>query len=256
MNEVQPKSATGTDAAADAGSIQAGAAAEPGFPLRGGDPRLIGRYRVLRLLGEGGMGSVFLAESPEGRRVAVKVIRSDYARVPEFRARFGRETTHVRRVAKFCTAEVVDADPDAELPYLVTEFIPGPTLGEAVAAGGPLAEGDLERLGVGMASALTAIHAVGIAHRDLKPSNVLLGASGPRVIDFGIASALGATTMVSQDVTRIGTPAYMAPEQIRGGNVGAAADIFALGRRHALCRHRTAPVRRGRAARVALPGHP
>ncbi|MDT3442444.1 protein kinase domain-containing protein [Pseudofrankia sp. BMG5.37] len=201
--------------------------AEPGFSLRGGDPELIGRYRVLRLLGEGGMGSVFLGESPEGRRVAVKVIRSDYARVPEFRTRFGRETAHVRRVAKFCTAEVVDADPDANLPYLVTEFIPGPTLGEAVAADGPLAESDLERLGVSMAAALTAIHAAGIAHRDLKPSNVLLGPSGPRVIDFGIASTLGATTMVSQDVTRIGTPAYMAPEQIRGGKVGAAADIFA-----------------------------
>ncbi|MCM3920373.1 protein kinase [Frankia sp. AiPs1] len=207
--------------------VEAAAVDQPGSPLRAADPTVIGDFRVLRLLGEGGMGTVYLGESSTGRPVAIKVIRPEYANVTEFRERFRRETTHARQVAGFCTAEVLDACPDAEFPYLVTEFVPGPTLGAAVTAGGPLSPADLERLGIGMASALTAIHAAGIAHFDLTPSNVLLHPAGPRVIDFGIANALGAALPVDDDATWIGTPGYMAPEQAHSDRVGAAADVFA-----------------------------
>ncbi|WP_397428875.1 protein kinase domain-containing protein, partial [Pseudofrankia sp. BMG5.37] len=172
----------------DEGSTIAIVEPQPGLPLRPRDPAFVGSYRILRLLGEGGMGTVYLGEAVDGRRVAVKVIQSEYARDPEFRERFRAETAHARQVSEFYTAEVLDADPDAALPYLVTEFVPGPTLRAAVTAGGPLEADDLARLAVGMAAALTAIHAAGIAHHDLKPGNVLLGPSGPRVIDFGIAN--------------------------------------------------------------------
>ncbi|MBL7624559.1 protein kinase [Frankia sp. AgB1.8] len=218
---------------------------EPGLPRRPKDPAFVGDYRVLRLLGEGGMGIVYLGESVDGRRVAVKVIQSEYARDPEFRERFRAETAHARQVEEAYTAAVLDADPDAALPYLVTEFVPGPTLRAAVNAGGPLGTGDLARLAVGMAAALTAIHGAGIAHHDLKPGNVLLGPSGPRVIDFGIANGFGGQAAGQQhgrsgrgrgrgrrgqaapEAGQIGTPGYMAPEQARGEEVGPAADVFA-----------------------------
>ncbi|EIV94897.1 serine/threonine-protein kinase [Frankia sp. QA3] len=217
-----------TRSSADAGvATETAAVDQPGSPLRAADPVAIGDFRVLRLLGEGGMGTVYLGESSTGRLVAIKVIRPEYAAVTEFRERFRRETTHARQVAGFCTAEVLDACPDAEFPYLVTEFVPGPTLSRAVMAGGPLSPADLERLGIGVASALTAIHAAGIAHHDLTPSNVLLPPAGPRVIDFGIANALGTTAPVDDDAAWIGTPGYMAPEQAHGDQIGAAADVFA-----------------------------
>jgi len=228
---------------------------EPGFPRRPKDPAFVGDYRVLRLLGEGGMGTVYLGESVDGRRVAVKVIQSEYARDPEFRERFRAETAHARQVEEAYTAAVLDADPDAALPYLVTEYVPGPTLRAAVNAGGPLGTGDLARLAVGMAAALTAIHGAGIAHHDLKPGNVLLGPSGPRVIDFGIAGGFGGPgrngqaadqagasshqhgrggrgrgrgrRAQAQEATQVGTPGYMAPEQARGDEAGPAADVFA-----------------------------
>jgi predicted Ser/Thr protein kinase len=218
---------------------------EPGLPRRPKDPAFVGDYRVLRLLGEGGMGIVYLGESIDGRRVAVKVIQSEYARDPEFRERFRAETAHARQVEEAYTAAVLDADPDAALPYLVTEYVPGPTLRAAVNAGGPLGTGDLARLAVGMAAALTAIHGAGIAHHDLKPGNVLLGPSGPRVIDFGIANGFGGQAPGQQhgrggrgrgrgrrghaapEASQIGTPGYMAPEQARGEEVGPAADVFA-----------------------------
>ncbi|MCK9878732.1 serine/threonine protein kinase [Frankia sp. Ag45/Mut15] len=199
----------------------------PGAPLRASDPTAMGDWQVLRRLGEGGMGTVYLGASPTGRPVAIKVIHPEYADVAEFRERFRQEMTHARQVAGFCTAEVLDVCPDAEFPYLVTEFVPGPTLAAAVRDGGPLAPADLERLAIGMASALTAIHAAGIAHHDLTPSNILLHPTGPRVIDFGIAHALGTTTTPDEDTGLIGTPGYVAPEQFRGGRIGAAADVFA-----------------------------
>ncbi|WP_241842235.1 serine/threonine-protein kinase [Pseudofrankia sp. BMG5.36] len=164
------------------------------------------------------------------RLVAIKMIRADLARLPEFRERFLREADVARRVARFCTAEVLEVvDPPDGPPYLVTEYIDGLTLTHAVLAGGPLRTGDLERLAVSVAAALTAIHGAGLVHRDLKPSNVILSSLGPRVIDFGIARATDAHGVLSHDIQRIGTPAFMAPEQANGRLVTAAADIFAWG---------------------------
>ncbi len=158
------------------------------------------------------------------------MIRAELARVPEFRARFRREAAVAQRVARFCTAEVLDVvDPADGAPYLVTEYIDGPTLTQAVARGGPLPSADLERVAVSVAAALTAIHAAGLIHRDLKPSNVLLSPLGPRVIDFGIARVADAETVISKDLHVVGTPAFMAPEQAIGDPVTAAADIFSWG---------------------------
>jgi outer membrane protein assembly factor BamB/serine/threonine protein kinase len=205
------------------------AAAPRTTPLTPTDPRELGSYTIQGRLGEGGMGTVYLGTTAAGRRVAIKVIRADFAREDHFRARFRREAESARRVARFCTAEVVDADPEAEQPYLVTEYIDGPTLAEVVSSGGPMSTADLERLAVSVAAALTAIHGAGVVHRDLKPSNVLLSRLGPRVIDFGIARAMDATTNLSQDLRQIGTPAFMAPEQVQGGEITTKADIFAWG---------------------------
>jgi Protein kinase domain len=199
-----------------------------GFPLGDYDPTQLGPYTLLRKLGEGGMGVVYLACTETGRQVAIKAVRSAYAWQSEFRRRFRQEATNARRVARFCTAEVLDADPDADPPYLVTEYIEGSTLANVVGSDGPLSGANLERLAVGVAAALTAIHGAGIVHRDLKPMNVMISPSGPRVIDFGIASAMEATTEISQGL-RTGTPAFMAPEQVRGDEVTTAADVFAWG---------------------------
>ncbi|ADP84070.1 WD40 repeat domain-containing serine/threonine protein kinase [Pseudofrankia inefficax] len=211
-------------------------------PLAPDDPEQLGDYQLVGRLGEGGMGTVYLgvagadtAIGPHGldgelRLVAIKMIRADLARLPEFRARFLREADVARRVSRFCTAEVLEVvDPPNGPPYLVTEYIDGLTLTRAVLAGGPLRTGDLERLAVSVAAALTAIHGAGLVHRDLKPSNVILSALGPRVIDFGIAQATDAHGVLSHDIQRIGTPAFMAPEQANGQPVTAAADIFAWG---------------------------
>jgi beta-lactam-binding protein with PASTA domain len=174
------------------------------------------------------MGIVYLGRGLDDRLVAVKVVRADLARIPEFRSRFRREAEMARRVARFCTAEVLDVvDPPAGPPYLVTEFVDGPTLEHAVEENGPLGSADQERVAVSVAAALTAIHGAGLVHRDLKPSNVLLSPLGPRVIDFGIAQAADSTTE-SRDAV-VGTPAFMAPEQARGEVVTNAADIFAWG---------------------------
>ncbi|WP_131769722.1 serine/threonine-protein kinase, partial [Candidatus Protofrankia californiensis] len=154
------------------------------------DPGQLGSYTLLGKLGQGGMGTVYLGRSETGRLVAIKVIRADVADDDEFRSRFRLEAETARRVARVCTAEVLAAEPDAEQPYLVTEFIEGRTLAKFVAESGPLSAANLEQLAVGVAAALTAIHSAGIVHRDLKPSNVVLSPFGPRVIDFGIARAL------------------------------------------------------------------
>ena len=211
-------------------------------PLAADDPEQLGDYQLVGRLGEGGMGTVYLgiagadaAIGPTGldgelRLVAIKMIRADLARLPEFRQRFLREADVARRVSRFCTAEVLEVvDPPDGPPYLVTEYIDGLTVTRAVLAGGPLRTGDLERLAVSVAAALTAIHGAGLVHRDLKPSNVILSALGPRVIDFGVARATDAHGVLSHDIQRIGTPAFMAPEQAGGQPVTAAADIFAWG---------------------------
>ncbi|MEU4832670.1 PQQ-binding-like beta-propeller repeat protein [Streptosporangium sp. NPDC023615] len=195
-------------------------------PLRADDPHRIGPYRVLARLGSGGMGVVYLGRSRSGRLIAVKVIRRHLAADPEYRARFRREVTAARRVIGAFTAPVLDADPEA--PWLATAYLPGMTLREAVDTFGPIPPESLRALAGGLAEALAAIHRAGVVHRDLKPANVLLTAGGPRVIDFGIARPSGEATITQRGVP-IGTPGFMAPEQVAGVEVGPASDVFTLG---------------------------
>ncbi|MDL4817864.1 DUF4389 domain-containing protein [Actinomadura opuntiae] len=198
-------------------------------PLEQDEPRVLGPYRLLGRLGRGGMGTVYLAAEPDGRRVAVKVVNRELAGEPAFVARFRREVTAARRVHRFCTAPVLDAELDQDPPYVVTEYIDGPSLEAAVRERGPLPGSDLESLAVGVATALTAIHGAGIVHRDLKPANVLLSSTGPRVIDFGIARALDAADGPTRTGQFVGTPSYLAPEVLHGGPVEQASDVFAWG---------------------------
>ncbi|MHB1597105.1 MAG: serine/threonine-protein kinase, partial [Streptosporangiaceae bacterium] len=192
------------------------------------DPEYIGRYRLVGRLGGGGMGQVYLARSPGGRSVAVKVIREPLSADPGFRTRFAREIAAARRVSGIFTAPVVDADPDADRPWLVTAYVDGPSLAEAVEQSGPLPADLLVPLVAGLAEGLAAIHSAGLVHRDLKPSNVLLAADGPRIIDFGIARASDATALTHTG-TIVGSPGFMSPEQAEGRPVGPASDIFSLG---------------------------
>ncbi|GAA0279651.1 hypothetical protein GCM10009527_089930 [Actinomadura nitritigenes] len=196
-----------------------------GAPLGLADPRELGGYRLLRRLGQGGQGVVYLAEDAGGRRVAVKVLHAAALDHPRARERFFREIEAARRVASFCTAQVLDADFAGELPYVVSEYVTGPSLRRAVAEDGTRSGGALDRLAIGTITALAAIAEAGIVHRDFKPDNVLLGPDGPRVIDFGIARITDAGSSVTGQA--IGTPAYMAPEQFEGGRVGPAADVYA-----------------------------
>ncbi|MFE7551121.1 serine/threonine-protein kinase [Streptomyces gardneri] len=189
---------------------------------------LIGRYVIEHKLGEGGMGTVYLARSRGGRAVAVKVARPELASDPSFRARFRAEVAAARQVGGFHTAQVVDADPDAEAPWLATAYIPGPTLSGLLAAQGPMGEAALRSLGAALAEALEAIHACGLVHRDLKPGNIVMAPDGPRVLDFGIARALESTRLTATG-SAFGTPGYLAPEQALGEEVTGAADVFALG---------------------------
>lgn len=188
-----------------------------------------GPYNVERKLGSGGMGVVYLATSPTGRHVAVKVIREPYAADPQFRLRFAREVEAARTVSGAFTAPVVDADTTGPLPWMATLFIPGPTLSDQIAEHGPLDADAVLKLAAGLAEALRDIHRVGLVHRDLKPGNILLTDDGPRVIDFGITRAIDADTLTKTGAL-IGTPPYMAPEQFRAPkDTGRPADIFALG---------------------------
>ena len=196
--------------------------------LKPGDPSRVGNYRLIGRLGEGGMGQVFLGLSPGGRQVAVKVIHPGYASGKQFRERFAREIEAARRVGGFHTASVVDADPGADPPWMVTAFIQGPSLQQAVAEGGPFSLERVCRLGAGLAEGLAAIHACGLVHRDLKPSNVILADDGPRIIDFGIVRAAEASPMTTAGMV-VGTYSYMSPEQLRGDVAGPASDVFALG---------------------------
>ncbi|SFY34996.1 serine/threonine-protein kinase [Streptomyces atratus] len=207
------------------------------------DPRAIGAYRLLGRLGAGGMGQVYLARSDRGRTVAIKLVRGELAEQQEFRDRFRHEVRAARQVGSAWTAPVLDADTEAAVPWVATGYVAGPSLhatvtgrprtpeGAASGAYGPLPERSVHILGAGLTHALQAIHTAGIVHRDLKPSNILLTIDGPRVIDFGIARALD--TMTGGGVTRtgdlVGSPGFMAPEQVRGERVTPACDVFCLG---------------------------
>ncbi|MFE6913166.1 serine/threonine-protein kinase [Streptomyces rubiginosohelvolus] len=198
-------------------------------PLEAGEPHTIGAYRLLGRLGAGGMGRVYLGRSAGGRTVAVKVVHPHFALDEQFRARFRREVESARRIGAQWTAPVLDADPDAPVPWVATGYVAGPPLSQAITEHGPLPEHAVRTLGAGLAEALAVVHGQGIVHRDVKPSNVLLALDGPRLIDFGIARALGAAVSLTSSGVSVGSPGYMAPEQIRGRDVSGAADVFSLG---------------------------
>ncbi|GAA0996890.1 hypothetical protein GCM10009555_093480 [Acrocarpospora macrocephala] len=194
-------------------------------PLRSGDPHNLGAYRLQGRIGEGGQGVVFLGVGSSGDHVAVKLLRSDLAGDPMMRERFLREVDAAKRVSPFCTAQLIETGVAGDQPYIVSEYIEGDTLQQRVLTSGPLGGPALHRLAIGTATALAAIHQAGVVHRDFKPANVIMGPDGPRVIDFGIAKALDASA--TQTSRPVGTPAYMAPEQIMGHQVGPPADLFA-----------------------------
>ncbi|TQM71326.1 serine/threonine protein kinase [Actinomadura hallensis] len=201
-------------------------------PLRSGDPTALGGYEILGRLGEGGQGTVFLGR-PAGAsgdlsaedHVAIKLLHGGLAGDESARARFVRELEVAKRVARFCTAQVLDADVAGDQPYIVSEYVPGVSLHHVVRTEGPRTGGALERLAISTLTALIAIHQAGIVHRDFKPHNVMMGPDGPRVIDFGVARALGA----AGETQNVGTPAYMAPEHFTGGELSTASDMFAWG---------------------------
>jgi serine/threonine protein kinase len=197
-------------------------------PLTPDDPREVGGYALRARLGVGGMGRVYLSFTPGGRALAIKVIRPEHAEDEEFRRRFEHEVAIAQRVQGLYTAPVVDADSQATLPWLATAYVPGPSLRQAVIEHGPLPLPAVFRLLAGVAEGLAAVHACDLVHRDLTPANVLLADDGPRVIDFGIAHAAAATSLTRTGL-RVGTPAYMAPEQVRGRSATPATDVFALG---------------------------
>jgi serine/threonine protein kinase len=199
-------------------------------PLEPGDPASLGRYEVAGRLGVGGQGAVYLARTPGGEQVAIKLLHAQMIADSAARARFAREVSAAQKVAPFCTARILEYDVHGDQPYIVSEYIDGPSLHDVVMQDGPRGAVELERLAIGTVTALAAIHESGIVHRDFKPNNVLLADTGPRVVDFGIArhfdtqeSAVTATGMV------VGTPGYLAPEQLSGRQLGPGVDIFAWG---------------------------
>ncbi|MGY4986344.1 protein kinase domain-containing protein [Streptomyces nigrescens] len=197
--------------------------------LRAGDPAEIGGYPLEARLGSGGMGTVFLARTSSGRRVAIKLIHPQFAADDEFRIRFRQEVAAARQVSGAFTAAVVDAAPEAEQPWMATTYIQGHTLARRIGMEGPLSGAELRRLAIGLAEALRDIHRVGVVHRDLKPSNVVLSPEGPRVIDFGISRAVDQQTLTITGRV-IGTPPFMSPEQLQAPrDVGPRSDVFSLG---------------------------
>ncbi|MEU9018879.1 serine/threonine-protein kinase [Actinomadura sp. NPDC048394] len=199
-------------------------------PLRSGDPRSIGGYRLLGRLGEGGQGVVYLGRDDDDRLVTVKVLRGGLDAGQRARSRFVKEAEAARKVAGRHTARVLDADVTGDRPYIVSEFVEGPTLQRVVDEDGPLPAPQLRKAALRTAGALAAIHRAGIVHRDFKPANVVLGPDGAKVIDFGIARAADALARTEPLTTSpVGTPGYMAPEQIEDEPVGPPADVFAWG---------------------------
>ncbi|MFG2087611.1 PQQ-binding-like beta-propeller repeat protein [Spirillospora sp. NPDC048824] len=196
--------------------------------LEPGDPDRIGRYRLLRRLGEGGMGVVYLGASPAGRAVAIKVLRPELAGDPDFRARFRGEVEAAQKVSGAFTSPVVEAEPDGTVPWLAIAYVNGLSLKETIERYGPMPEPLLRTLGAGLGEALIAIHEAGLLHRDLKPANILLAKDGPKVIDFGISKAADTATLTGEGQF-IGSPGYMSPEQIHGTRLTPAADVFAFG---------------------------
>ncbi|MFE5731781.1 serine/threonine-protein kinase [Streptomyces sp. NPDC056528] len=196
--------------------------------LRREDPRIVGSFRLHRRLGAGGMGVVYLGSDRRGQRVALKVIRPDLAEDQEFRSRFAREVSAARRIRGGCTARLVAADLEADRPWFATQYVPGPSLHDRVAEEGPLRAADVASIGAALSEGLVAVHEAGVVHRDLKPSNILLSPKGPRIIDFGIAWATGASTLTHVG-TAVGSPGFLAPEQVRGAAVTPATDVFSLG---------------------------
>ncbi|MFE2942258.1 protein kinase [Streptomyces sp. NPDC059255] len=196
--------------------------------LRREDPRVVGSFRLHRRLGAGGMGVVYLGSDRRGQRVALKVIRPDLAEDQEFRSRFAREVSAARRIRGGCTARLVAADLDADRPWFATQYVPGPSLHDKVNEEGPLLAAEVASVGAALSEGLVAVHEAGVVHRDLKPSNILLSPKGPRIIDFGIAWATGASTLTHVG-TAVGSPGFLAPEQVRGAAVTPATDVFSLG---------------------------
>ncbi|MCG6492966.1 serine/threonine-protein kinase [Kitasatospora sp. A2-31] len=221
-------------------------------PLAADDPRQVGEYRLLRQLGAGGMGRVYLGRTPGGRTVAVKVVRPDLAGDTDFRARFRQEVAAAGRVGGAWTAPVLDADTESTHPWVATGYVAGPALASAVPEFGPLPEPAVRTLGVGLAEALAHVHGLGLVHRDVKPSNVLLTLDGPRLIDFGITRALDATTALTRSGFVVGSPGFMSPEQAEGRPAGPPSDVFSLGAVLAYAATGTMPFGSGVSAAVLL----
>ncbi|MEV3922937.1 serine/threonine-protein kinase [Actinomadura coerulea] len=193
--------------------------------LQPGDPRRLGSYEIVDRLGEGGQGVVYGGVDASGNRAAVKLLRADLAGDTMARNRFVREAQAAKQVARFCTAQVLEADVAGDQPYIASEYVPGPSLYKQVTETGPISGAPLDRLAIGTATAMVAIHQAGIVHRDFKPHNVIMAPDGPRVIDFGIARALD--TGQTNATKAIGTPSYMAPEQVAGATLTEAVDVWA-----------------------------
>ncbi len=199
-------------------------------PLEPGDPRSLGSYEVIGRLGAGGQGAVYLGRSPSGEPVAIKLLHAQYAADPSARARFAREVAAAKKVKAFCTARVLEADVQGSQPYIVSEFIDGPSLHDVVSLHGPRSGQDLELLAMGTITALAAIHEEGIVHRDFKPNNVMIADDGPRVVDFGIARSVNSReSQVTATGMVVGTPGYLAPEQFTNAPLMPAVDVFAWG---------------------------
>ncbi|RAG86031.1 serine/threonine protein kinase [Streptacidiphilus pinicola] len=199
-------------------------------PLRPTDPRRVGPYTNIAVLGGGGMGRIYLGRAADGpsELAAVKVIRPEYAEDEGFRRRFERESAALARVRGEQAAVLLGSGYDGDLLWMATEYIPGPSLSEAVTGSGPLGATGAWRLALELAQAIAAMERVGVVHRDIKPSNVILGPAGCRVIDFGISQAAD-TSAITTTGQQVGTPAYMSPEQVRGQAVATSSDLFALG---------------------------
>ncbi|GAB3676164.1 hypothetical protein GCM10027589_46320 [Actinocorallia lasiicapitis] len=217
-------------------------------PLRPDDPRRVGRYWLLGRLGEGGQGVVYLGRAGEGELVTVKLLRGGSGATARARARFVKEADAARKVAAPQTARILDAQLTGERPYIVSEYIEGPTLQDVVAREGALSGDRLLRVGLRTAAALAAIHRAGVVHRDFKPANVVLGPKGAKVIDFGIARSFDAETPLTTHP--VGTPAYMSPEQIEDDPIGPAVDVFAWGATMVYAATGRPPFGRGPAAAV------